>query len=1289
MAKLNMAEVWADIKTYRRAYLLTAVASFGGMLFGWDTGLIGGVLTMDAFQHSFNLDKNSPHFANLQGNIVSVLQAGCFFGALASFYVSDTFGRKWALIIADIIFILGSLVQTLSGIGNTNLGQLYAGRVIGGFGVGLISAVVPTYIGENAPRAIRGRCIGCMQLFNVTGICLSFFVNYGIALDIKSPTDSTKWRVPFALQILPGAFLLVGMLFMNESPRWLVEKNRLTDAAKALAHVRGKSIEDPEVVEELDEIIADFNGHEKMPMIAQLKSACSSKKMLYRSSFVVILMFWQQWTGTNSINYYAPQIFKQIGLAGSTSGLFATGVYGIVKIVVTAIGLMAFTEQLGRKWSLLIGSMGQAFAMYYIGINQAVHPPTGELDGNAIFAIMCVYLFVVFYSFGWGPIPFVLASECSPNHVRSLLMAASLMTQWLFNFVIAKITPLMLDNITYGTFLLFGSLCIVMGIWAVFCVPETKGVRLESIGELFEGSIIKGVLIPPKPAGLRRNTTYTPTAAPPLPPRPNSFTTTPAAKTAVLQKTQGVQVKTVTLSGATMDSRYTRPSSPRARYANPARSSTGTFADPYYDASYYGRPSSPRSSLNHLGTTAHHSPSSSYYMPTTAASSRAASSLKYDSSYTTAARPRRNTGDITRPNVSTSALPQTPLAPTYGKLDNTYITPNISRTHKKVYSVDDASHLTKLVAEVDPARHREHADRGYTVTSGGRSYHDTKPKPRISDVSNEGYSYTDPASMYRDTEPAWRRPRAGSLERSARPSSMIADRQARTSTRESGPPPSTRGFDKINGVPRSHGRSSSIERARDVPKYDLYSSDPGIGRSSSTRGHTQAATVHQEPRRDTYRDEYTRRDRDVENKRHSTAFEDRDVTSRGFGIAPGLGASTLAHDHHALDRQPLYPAAEPARARPQETSQYYQPERAEVRMPDPRPVRERDVVPSQDYDRRTRERENGRHEPNGFLPTAAGAATGAQDERDRQDRPDERRERKPEGRRNSIAPAPPPPVAPPVAPAAIAAPDYPPILEPERKHRDRRYEEEERERSSRKPPPPLSEGSGDERPRHYVDRDTERRRDVAPKEAALDPDEEYRRRIQQEAERASRSTRDRESDSEREKDRRRRKDERSRSRGPEERSRASPPRDAPSSRYDERSSSVHDGGMVQEPESLDRSTESAGKSVQIVEPPKEPVAPVKGILRKPTEKFPEDPEPIREGVAPHKDALKGKDIPVGARWTRIDRRLVNPEALEQAKERFEERMDCVIVLRVLTKEEIQKLADRTKKIRESRGQLFD
>lgn len=132
MTKRYLARVWQDIHMYRQAYLLTAVASFGGMLFGWDTGLIGGVLTMDAFQHSFALNKNSKDFANLQGNIVSVLQAGCFFGAAASFYLSDRLGRRLALLVADVIFLVGSLVQTLCGMGTTSLTQLYVGRFIGG-----------------------------------------------------------------------------------------------------------------------------------------------------------------------------------------------------------------------------------------------------------------------------------------------------------------------------------------------------------------------------------------------------------------------------------------------------------------------------------------------------------------------------------------------------------------------------------------------------------------------------------------------------------------------------------------------------------------------------------------------------------------------------------------------------------------------------------------------------------------------------------------------------------------------------------------------------------------------------------------------------------------------------------------------------------------------------------------------------------------------------------------------------------------------------------------------------
>ena len=450
--------------------------------------MIGGILTLPAFQKSFVLNKKSKDFSNLQGNIVSVLQAGCFFGAMFSFIVSDKFGRRTALLIADAIFIIGSVLQVCSGLHTTSLSLLYVGRAIGGFGVGLISAVVPSYVGENANKEIRGRCIGTMQLFNVTGIMLSYFVNYGISSHTSLGT--LQWRIPFALQMLPGVLLFIGLLFQNESPRWLVEKNNIPEARRALSHVRAKSEDDPILLQELQEIIENFRGHERLSLMQQLRIVASSKSISYRFGMAIILMFWQQWTGTNSINYYSPQIFQSIGLTSTSAGLFATGIYGVVKVVCTALGLAFATEQLGRKWSLIIGGAGQAFAMYSIGIQGAVAPK--GLTDSSYYAIFCVYIFVVFYSFGWGPIPFVLSAECAPNHVRSLVLAVALMTQWLFNFIIAKITPIMLADITYGTYLLFGSCCVLMVVYTVLCVPETKNVPLESIHLLFEGHVIRG-----------------------------------------------------------------------------------------------------------------------------------------------------------------------------------------------------------------------------------------------------------------------------------------------------------------------------------------------------------------------------------------------------------------------------------------------------------------------------------------------------------------------------------------------------------------------------------------------------------------------------------------------------------------------------------------------------------------------------------------------------------------------------------------------------------------------------
>lgn len=674
--------------------------------------------------------------------------------------------------------------------------------------------------------------------------------------------------------------------------------------------------------------------------------------------------------------------------------------------------------------------------------------------------------------------------------------------------------------------------------------------------------------------------------------------------------------------------------------------------------------------------------------------------------------------------------------------------PRRERTH--IYSVDDNSRQAELVAQreiVDSRRRDDHDSRGHRVSSGDKYYDYSKSSGRPADVSDDGYSYTDPASMYRDTEPVWRRHRAGSVGRSARPMSMTLDRGPRSSNRDLGPPPSTRGFDKINaGMLRDHhARSSSTERTRDAPKYNAYP-DPGLGRSGSTRNRAPPA-VHQEPRehrREPYDDGYSRRE--PESRRTGTAdrFEDPHVASRGFGIAPAVAS----HVHQPIDPAPVPVPIDPPRSRPDGYGgQYYAPERAEARMPDPRvpdPRSSRDSFPA--YEERPRERERDRREtdvdergPISAAATAGAAAAatygaaevlksrdrnrrdrererdrdGDRDsdkerererrrEREERERRDERRDDRYERRDEDRAPA--------AAVAAIAA--HTSAQDDSCRTRDRRYEddeeyrrakdirydEEDRERRRRRPPP--SDESGDDRPRHYVDREAareaERRRDSPPQEA-LDPDEEYRRRIQMEAERvarASRSNRDsRDSDSEKEKERRRRREDRAREREQDEsaRSRTSPPSNAgepAQSRQDDRSIALLDKSLVQEPEPLSPDQErekDKERRVTIVAPPKEAPAPPKGILRKPTEKFPEDPDPIREGVAPHKSMLKGRDIPPDARWTKIDRRLVNPEALEEAKERFEERMDCVIVLRVLTKSEIQKLADRTKEIREARG----
>ncbi|KAG1896923.1 general substrate transporter [Suillus fuscotomentosus] len=480
-----------DIIQYRNAYLLAFSATTGYVCFGWEIGLIGGVITLPSFQEYFGLlSESASARASLSANIVSVLQAGGFFGALFSSYFASRFGRKPALIASGVIYLIGSIIQSTAGIGTSSavgLKVLYFSRFFGGMGVGLMSALVPAYVSECAPRAIRGRCTGCIEVSVGLGNMLAFWVNYSVSLNI-SP-GQMQWRLPFIVQIIPGALLVVFMLFQPESPRWLVERGHYDEAAAALAYIARKDQDDVSVVLTLGEIRADFIGKHRLPLLTQFRKMGESKIIFLRCIIASIATFFQQWSGTNAINYYAPQIFAGLGFSSTSSALFATGIYGVIKFVVTCMTLAFVIESWGRKRSLIYGGLAQGSMMLWLGGYAGIHPHQDVVPATYV-SIVAIYLYGVFFCLGWGFTPFVLGSEVAPGHLRMAAMSLAAAITWLFTYVIAQITPILLDRITYGTYLLFGVASLIMAAWVYIFIPETTGYPLEDIKYLFERDII-------------------------------------------------------------------------------------------------------------------------------------------------------------------------------------------------------------------------------------------------------------------------------------------------------------------------------------------------------------------------------------------------------------------------------------------------------------------------------------------------------------------------------------------------------------------------------------------------------------------------------------------------------------------------------------------------------------------------------------------------------------------------------------------------------------------------------
>ncbi|KAM3522296.1 hypothetical protein MY4038_008685 [Beauveria bassiana] len=491
----------ADPPEVRNWYIhwIALVASMSALAMGYDTAVIGGTMALDAFRKDFDmLDMERRVRDTIQGNIVSTFQAGCFFGALITFPAAERFGRKITILTAALVFLLGGTLMTAS---MGNMSMIVAGRAIAGLGIGSTSMCVPVYISETAPPSIRGRLVGIFEIASQGGGMLGFWINYATAQTISND-DKSQWIIPLALQLAPGVLLFVGMLFNPESPRWLARKDRFEEAEVTLTKLRGLPAEDSYIRREIHEIRMQIEERSTLRLTRRQQfEKLFQKGVRNRMGIGMGLMFFQSFTGVNIITYYAPRIFETLGITGTSTKLFSTGLYGCFK----TLGMIAFTfvvvERVGRRNGLIWGAVLGCLPMFYLGGYVLKADPAGaaahgmtQRDGAGYFAMVCVYFNAFIICATWQGITWTYASEIFPLDIRMLCVAITTAVTWLGSFIIARSTPYMITDLGYGTYFMFGGFVTAMGVWAFFCIPETKGVMLEDMDSLFAQSTFKTVL---------------------------------------------------------------------------------------------------------------------------------------------------------------------------------------------------------------------------------------------------------------------------------------------------------------------------------------------------------------------------------------------------------------------------------------------------------------------------------------------------------------------------------------------------------------------------------------------------------------------------------------------------------------------------------------------------------------------------------------------------------------------------------------------------------------------------
>ncbi|MGH3172152.1 MAG: sugar porter family MFS transporter [Trebonia sp.] len=443
----------------RHVVFSAAITALGGLLFGYDTGVVSGALLF--------VKKDFGGLSSFQQELVtSLLLVGAVAGALVAGRIADRIGRHPTVMATALVFIVGVLLAAFT----PTYPVLLVARIIIGLAVGSASMIVPLYIGEIVPPRIRGAMVSLNQLAITAGILGSYLIDYGLS-------STSNWRLMFGLAVIPAAALFIGMLFQNESPHWLIRQGRLDEARAVLRRVRetpaGQSNADAVIEAEIREV-QDVSRSAAHTRTRDLLTA-RVRPLLYVG---VLLAVFQQITGINTVIYYAPSLLQGAGF-GNSAALLANVVNGAVNVGMTIVAVWLL-DKVGRRPLLLTGTAGMAVGMVITALSfLGGSHLTGAL---AVVAVLGLLIYTGSFAIGLGPVFWLLIAEIYPLRIRGAAMSVATMANWAANFVVTISFLTLLSAVGgVGAFFLFGFLTLVALGYFWRRVPETKGRSLQEI----------------------------------------------------------------------------------------------------------------------------------------------------------------------------------------------------------------------------------------------------------------------------------------------------------------------------------------------------------------------------------------------------------------------------------------------------------------------------------------------------------------------------------------------------------------------------------------------------------------------------------------------------------------------------------------------------------------------------------------------------------------------------------------------------------------------------------------